>query len=166
MNVRSKKGGIETRLLHMFSDQCTKLHFDKILFTDHLEIKPVHRGWIYQFFVCLIHYSGYIASTVWKLGTNIAHVKLRRWQVSGNLLLILIHNNLMFVIGKNCHRKRYNENASKCNGAVLQAVVWWKRNHSNYFPFGPPNDPTPKSTYLVGPFASRFYELGPLSLFY
>ena len=27
-----------------------------------------------------------------------------------------------------------------------------------------PNDPTPKSTYLVGPFASRFYELGPLSV--
>ena len=49
MNLRSKKGGIETRLLHMFSDQCTKLHFDKILFTDHLEIKPVHRGWISQF---------------------------------------------------------------------------------------------------------------------
>ena len=44
MNLRSKKGGIETRLLHMFSDQCTKLHFDKILFTDHLEIKPVHIG--------------------------------------------------------------------------------------------------------------------------
>ena len=69
MNLRSKKGGIETRLLHMFSDQCTKLHFDKILFTDHLEIKPVHRGSISQFFVRSIHYSGYIASTGWKTGT-------------------------------------------------------------------------------------------------